>query len=450
MRIDFEVPEGILHELLDPVPIPPMARVRYDMETPPPLRDVGDAVRRDLRRPGVRGLIRPGQRIAVGVGSRGIDRLPEVVAALVAELRALGAEPFVIPAMGSHGGATPDGQREVLDYLGVTPERVGTPIESQMDTVEVGRTDDGTSVRLDRLAAGADGIVFVARIKPHTAFHGTYESGLAKMIAIGLGKQAGAALTHARGFGEMARMVPAMARVALAAAPIRFAVAVLENAHDRVFKVRVVPADRIMAEEPALLDEARAAMPRIPFPRLDVLVIDEVGKNISGDGADPNVTGRFPTPYATGGPEVNKQVVLDLTDATGGNANGIGTADFTTLRAARKMDLGRTYPNALTSTVPGPVKIPMVLPSDRLAFAAALLTCHAVGREPRLMRIKNTLRLDQFWVSAALLGEVRADPRQAVVEGPSPVAFDGEGNLLDLSRELAAAGTAPSQERDAW
>jgi hypothetical protein len=449
MRIEFDIPEAILHELLDPVPVPEMARIRYAIPTPPAIDDIGLAVREQMAYANVRQMVQPGQRIAIGVGSRGIDRLPEIVAALVAELRALGAEPFIIPTMGSHGGATAEGQREVLAHLGVIPERVGAPVVAQMETVEIGRTADGTPVRIDQLAAAADGIVFVARIKPHTAFRGLYESGMAKMIAIGLGKQAGAAITHARGFGEMGRMVPAIAEVALRCAPIRFAIAVLENAYDRVFKLLVLPAERIMAEEPGLLEEAKQAMPHIPFAQLDVLVIDEIGKNISGDGADPNITGRYPTPFASGGPKVDKQVVLDLTTASHGNANGVGTADFTTVRLARKMDLGRTYPNALTSTEPGPVKLPMVLPSDRLAIAAALLTCHAVGREPRLMRIKNTLRLDEFWVSTALLDEVRHNPAQTIVEGPQPVAFDSDGNLLDLTHEQEAT-QSPLQDTDAW
>jgi hypothetical protein len=179
-------------------------------------------------------------------------------------------------------------------------------------------------------------------------------------------------------------------------------------------------------------------MPRIPYPQLDVLVIDQLGKDISGDGADPNISGRYATPDASGGPTVNKQVVLDLTDATDGNANGLGMSDFVTIRAARKMDFGRTYPNALTSTVARPVALPMVLPSDKTALQAAILTCNAVGRPPRLMRIRNTLRLDEFWVSAALLDEVNADPSEALIEGPAPMAFDAEGNLPDLAGAHAA------------
>lgn len=450
MHITFEIPETIFHQLLDTVPIPQMARVRNDAPVPAPIEDISATVHEQMQRAGAQGMFSTGQRIAIGVGSRGLGRLPEIVAALVSELRALGTEPFIIPTMGSHGGATAEGQRDVLAHLGITSARVGAPIESQMETVEIGRAADGTPVRLDRLALAADGIVFVARVKPHTAFRGSYESGLAKMIAIGLGKQAGAAACHARGFSEMARMVPLLAEVALAHAPIRFGLAVLENAHDQPYKMLIVPANSILEREPKLLEEAKRAMPHVPFASLDVLVIDKIGKNISGDGADPNITGRYPTPNASGGPEVNKQVVLDLSDSSDGNANGVGTADFTTVRLARKMDLGRTYPNALTSTVPGPVALPLVLPSDRLAFAAALLTCNAVGREPRLMRIKNTLRLDEFWVSTGLLEEVAENPTLHVIEGPGSVPFDQEDNLVDLSVETKGTPVAASGHKDAW
>ena len=432
MSISFEVPEAILRHLLDPVPLPRMLLVHQELDTPAPIGDIAAAVAEQLRRPEVRGLITGGQRIAIGVGSRGIGRLPEIVAALVAELRALGAEPFIIPAMGSHGGATPDGQREVLAHLGVTEASAGAPIVSHMETTEVGRTADGIAVRMDQQALAADGIVFVGRIKPHTAFRGPYESGLAKMIAIGLGKQAGAAACHAAGFGDMGRRVPLLAEIAIARAPIRFGLGVLENAHDKPYRLVAVPASRILAEESALLAEAKAAMPHIPFEAIDVLAIDQIGKDISGDGADPNITGRYPTPFASGGPRVNKQVVLDLTDATDGNANGLGIADFTTLRAAGKMDWGRTYPNALTSTVATGVALPMVLPNDRLALAAALLTCNAVGREPWLLRIANTLRLDRFWVSASLLEQVRAHPALSVIDGPADLALDTAGNLTDI------------------
>jgi hypothetical protein len=428
MHVSFEIPDDILHSLLDGVELPRMMQVRQTFDTPPAIENVEAAVLGAIRAEaaslrGVRG------RVAVGVGSRGIGRLPEIVAATVAGLRELGCDPFIVPSMGSHGGATAEGQRDVLAHLGVTSERVGAPIESDMATVIVGRTENGMDVHIDRAAMRADAIVFVARIKPHTAYHGTYESGLAKMIAIGLGKQVGAAATHARGFGEMGRMVPAMARVALDRAPIRMAIAVLENAHDEPYQIMAVPADRIMAEEPALLLQAKAAMPRIPFDTFDVLVIDRIGKNISGDGADPNITGRYPTPFAHGKPDANKHVILDLYEASGGNANGIGTADFTTVRAANKMLLGATYPNALTSTVARPVSIPMILPSDRLALSAAVLTCNAVGRPPAMVRIIDTLHLQDFWISEALVPQVTDMDSLEVVGEPTEWHFDGDGNI---------------------
>ncbi|GAC1625115.1 MAG: lactate racemase domain-containing protein [Chloroflexota bacterium] len=450
MRIELDVPEAILHELLDEVPLPRMARVRYDPPTPPALVDVGAIVRAELDRPEIRDNFKPGQRIAIGVGSRGIRRLSDVVAATVDALRARGVDPIIVPAMGSHGGATADGQRRVLAHLGVTPDAMGAPVESEMKTQVVGHTESGVPVHLDAIAAGADGIIFIARVKPHTAFRGEYESGLVKMIAIGLGKQAGAALTHARGFGEMARMVPEMARVALKAAPILFGIAILENARDQPYKLVAVPASHILDDEPALLEEAKRAMPGLPFESLDVLVVDRIGKNISGDGADPNITGRYPTPYASGGPEVNKQVVLDLDDASGGNANGVGTADFTTVRLARKFNLGQTYPNALTSTVARPVALPMVLPSDRLALAAALLTCNAVDAAPTLVRISDTLHLDAFWISESLLERATQVPGLTVESEPEAMSFDAGGNFNDVAPDAVSDPVAPVTVTDTW
>ncbi|MBM4418324.1 MAG: DUF2088 domain-containing protein [Chloroflexi bacterium] len=422
----------MFHRLLDDVPLPQMALVEYRMETPAPIDDVAEAVHATVRRAEIAGAVRPGARIAIGVGSRGVARLGEMVRALVAALRDLGADPFVIPAMGSHGGATADGQREVIARLGVDETSVGAPVIASMETEEIGRTTDGIAVRLDRAALGADGIVFVARVKPHTAFRGSYESGLAKMIAIGLGKQSGAAACHAAGFGDMARRVPLLAEVALATAPILFGLATIENAYDRPFHVEAIPAGAILAREPELLDRARAAMARVPFEQLDVMVIDRIGKNISGDGADPNITGKYPTPFATGGPRVTKQLALDLTDETEGNANGIGTADLTTARAVAKMSLAQTYPNGLTSTVVGPTAIPMILPDDRLALQAAILTCNPVGPEPRVMRIADTLTLGEFMVSGSLLEDVARDRALTIIEVPRPLVFDTNGALLDL------------------
>jgi lactate racemase-like protein len=439
MKISFDVPEEMLQHLLGHVQIPHVALIRQRFDTPPGLTDVPAVVRERLQSVPI---AQPGERIAIAVGSRGIARLPDMVTATVGAIRDAGAEPFIVPAMGSHGGATAEGQRAVLAHLGVTANRVGADVVSDMATQVVGYTADGTPVHIDRQASQADGIVVIVRVKPHTAFRGPYESGLAKMISIGLGKQVGASLTHARGFGEMARMVPQMAEVALGAVSIRCGIASLENAYDEPFKIAVVPADRIMVDEPALLDEARAAMPSIPFKRFDVLVIDRIGKDISGDGADPNITGRYPTPFASGGPEVNKYAVLDLTEGSTGNANGAGTADFTTVRLAEKMDLAGTYPNALTSTVARPVALPMVLPNDRLAIAAALHTCNAVGRRPTMVRIVDTLHLERFWASESLLQEQKPEAYLETLEDARPMPFDADGNLKNIGSNVLAI--APS------
>jgi hypothetical protein len=433
MRIELEIPDAILHQLLDGVSLPDVVRVRNEVSTPPGIVDIAEAVCAALARADARSLFVPGQRVAVAVGSRGISRLADIVTALIYELRAWQLEPFIVPAMGSHGGASAAGQKEVLARLGVTPDRVGAPIISNMETVIVGETADGMPVHVDRFAAAADAIVVVNRVKSHTAYRGPYESGLAKMIAIGLGKQAGAAATHARGFGEIARAVPAMAAVALSHSPIRFGLAVLENAREEPFKLEVLRHDRILEEEPALLEQARSTLARLPADALDVLVIDAIGKNISGDGADPNVTGRYPTPFASGGPRISKQVVLSLDDASDGNANGLGMADFTTVRAVRSTNLANTYPNSITSTVSGPVALPMILPCDRLAIAAAVLTCNAVGRPIRLARIANTLCLEELWLSEAALTHSSRDSQLHQMGDPQPMAFDTEGNLLDLA-----------------
>jgi hypothetical protein len=432
MQVRFDIPEAMFEQLLGAVPLPDMARVRQHIETPPAIEDIEGVVAEQLRTVEAASMFAAGSRIAVGVGSRGIGNLPRIVAALVAQLRSFGCEPFIIPTMGSHGGATAEGQKAVLAHLGVTERSVNAPVISDMRTFIIARTPSGMAVYMDALAFQSDGIVFVGRIKPHTAYHGEYESGLAKMVAIGLGKQAGAASTHARGFGEMARMVPEMAQEALKSAPVRLALAVLENAHDLPYKIVAVPARDILKTEPALLDEARAAMPRLPFDQFDVLVIDRIGKNISGDGADPNITGRFPTSYASGGPQVSKQVVLDVSGESAGNGNGLGTADFTTVRAVSKVSLAATYPNALTSTVPGPVAIPMILPSDRFALAAAILTCNAVDRPPRVVRIHDTLHLQEFWISPALLEADPINTALTVTESSRPIAFDVDGNLAEL------------------
>jgi Lactate racemase N-terminal domain len=411
-----------IEELLAEVEPPRVALVEQSVDSPPALGDIRAAVGEALRSVEI-----PEGSVAIGVGSRGVGRIGDVVAALVGFLKEAGAEPFVVPAMGSHGASTAEGQARVLEHLGVSEERVGCLVRATMEAVKIGETPAGVEVFMDRNAHEADSVVVVNRIKPHTAFRGEVESGPTKMLAIGLGKQKGAHSVHAAGWANIHETIPEAARVAVEGGKVAFGLAVLENADEEPYKVAAIPADKLEESEAPLLEEAKRNLLRLPFEEIDVLVVDEIGKNISGDGADPNVTGRYPTPYATGGPTVERMVFLDLTDETGGNANGLGMADVVTERLASKMDRPSTYLNALTSTTPAPVKTPMVMPDDRMALAAALVMCAGVlPQEARFVRIENTLKLRRMWVSEALLREEKL----RVIEEPRPMRFDEEGTLL--------------------
>ena len=419
-----------IDRLLDPIPIPRLVKVRQSFERPQ-VADVAGELVHKLGAAGAFARVKKGDRVAITAGSRGITGLPLVLKTIASEIRKAGGEPFLFPAMGSHGGATAEGQRDMLAGMGITEETVGAPIRASMETVEIGVSSNGFPVHLDRFAAEADGIVVVNRIKPHVAFRGPCESGLMKMIVIGMGKQKGADTCHELGFGTMAENLQTMGRVTLAKAKVLCGVALLENAYHETARVEVLPGDEIPVREPALLEEAWRLYPRLYFDRLDVLIIDEIGKDISGTGFDTNVVGRYHTPYVSGGPTITRIACLDITARSHGNANGLGILDFTTRRAFDKFDFDNTYPNSLTSTVPTSVKIPMVLKSDRQAIQAAIKTCNILKKaEVRLARIRNTVALDEIAVSENLLAEVRSNARLAVAGEPFALGFDANGNLF--------------------
>ena len=419
----------IIKELLKDVPLPKMVKIRQTFNADEIL-DVSAALSAALVESGQLAQIRPGMNIAIAAGSRGVAQIATLVRTTVAEVKKLGANPFVVPAMGSHGGATGAGQAEVLAHLGITEEYVGCPIVSSMEVVEISRLPNGMPVYIDKNAYQADGIIVINRIKPHTAFRGPNESGLVKMITIGLGKQKGAESCHAYGFKYMHDLIPAMAKEMLQLAPIMFGIATVENAYDHVAKIVVAGAAELIETDRQLLIEAKAAMPRIEFSPIDVLVIDEIGKDVSGDGMDPNITGRYPTPYPTGGPEVSKMVVLDLTEKTGGNANGVGTADFTTKRLVNKTDFQALYANGITSTVVRPNAIPMTLDCDLDAIRAAVKTSNALDLSKiRLVRIKNTLQLGEIMISEAMLPDALSLANVTVCSEPFEMQFDDLGNL---------------------
>lgn len=421
----------VIKELVKDVPLPRMVKIKQTFPNSV-ITDIAGVIKQQLAKPEIAGQVRPGMKIAVAVGSRGVAEIPTIARNVVSELKAKGAEPFIVPAMGSHGGATAEGQKGVLADLGVTEESVGCPILSSMEVVEVGHLDNGLPVYIDKNAYGADGIVVICRVKPHTAFRGANESGLVKMITIGLGKQKGAESCHAYSFKHMAHHIVAMARISLAKLPILFGVASVENAYDQPAKIVAVPAAQLIETDRELLKEAKVNMPSLPVSQIDLLIIDEIGKDISGDGMDPNITGRYPTPYASGGPEIAKIVVLDLTERTHGNANGMGHADFSTRKLADKIDFTKTYANGLTSGEMGVTKLPAILADDCDAIKAGIKTCFARDqRMARVIRVKNTLHIGELWVSEALADEVAKLPNVTIIGAPEEMRFDAEGNLLD-------------------
>jgi hypothetical protein len=404
------------------------------------LGDIRAAVAAEFERPEARAAIRPGARVALTGGSRGIDRIDQVLAAAVAAVRRLGGEPFVVPAMGSHGGATAAGQLAVLAEYGVTEQALGCPIRSSMETVRLGYVEDlalesglaRVPVWFDATAyREADVVIPVGRVKPHTDFHGPIESGLMKMIAIGLGKQKGADTFHGFGFAEFHRLIPAVARFTLAAANIPFGLALLEDGGGRLAHVEAVPAARIEARERELLELAREWMPRLPGERIDVLFVDQLGKDISGIGADTNVVNRYydaPLPFK---PHIQRLVARGLTPATEGNATGIGLFDIALRRAVDSIDFAQTYMNVITAKMPAGARVPITVESDRQALFVALASCLRVeSASARVARIRDTKHLEEFWASEPLLPELLATGRVEVIGEPEEIAFDERGMFV--------------------
>jgi len=391
--------------------LPRMVEVRQKIPAPK-IDDLVSATRLELKNAGLCEKVKPGMKIAITAGSRGIAHYCDAVATVVEEVKIAGGQPFVFPAMGSHGGATPEGQRKVLENAGITPEGVGAPIYASMEVDEVGRLENGEPVYVDRIALKSDGIIVVNRVKPHTDFKGEIESGLMKMIAIGLGKQKGAEMIHRYQAEGYHQNIPQVARLILKRVPIILGLALVENAYHEVAMVKALRPEEIEREEMKLLKQAKALLARIPFKELDVLIVEEIGKEISGAGLDTNVTGRFwiPGEYDPQASKIKRIVVLDLSEETHGNAIGIGLADLTTKKTVDKIDFHSTFVNCLTSCQPEAGRIPVFLPNDREAILTALRVCGPI--EPgkaKVVRIKNTLELGRMWISESLYEMVKTD-----------------------------------------
>jgi hypothetical protein len=395
------------------------------------IEDIDEAVRAAFGT--VEGTIRAGQRVCLGVGSRGIDRLADVVRAAVTAVRARGAEVFVVPAMGSHGGATAEGQVEVLASLGVREDTIGCEIRSSMDTVQISVVAGRIPVFLDRHAHDdADVIIPINRVKPHTDFSGPVESGLLKMIAIGLGKQRGADAFHGQGFATFAELIPAVAELTLARMNIPFGLALVENGYARLRRIEAVSADRMYARERELRNEADGLLARLPMTELDILIIDRIGKDISGLGMDSNVVGRYYTGPTGKPPSIQRIVVRDLTDETEGNAVGIGMADVVLRRVADRMDRTKTYMNCITAKTPEGARIAMMVDSDREALDIAIACCLRVDpATARVARILDTKHLEWFYASESVLAELGSNGSSEIAGPIGPIAFDDDGQFVD-------------------
>lgn len=421
----------VVADLVKDTYVPRMFRVKQNFPRPRiEKEEIPDVINGLLSQEKFASRIKPGMRIAITAGSRGVANVALTTRCIADFVKSRGASPFVVPAMGSHGGATAEGQKALLAGYGVTEENVGCPILSSMEVKKIGVNEEGGDVYIDKHAAEADGIILGCRIKPHTAFRGPYESGMMKMMAIGLGKQYGAEVCHEAGFKNMAKNVPLFGKCIIKNAPVLFAVPTIENAFDETCRILAVAAEDIEAQEPELLKEAFTYMPRILVDSCDVLIVDQIGKNFSGDGMDPNITGTFCTPYASGGIASQRVAVLDLSPETHGNGLGIGMASATTKRAYDQLDLASMYPNAITCTVLTGVRIPLVMESDKEAIQVCIKSCNEIDKKnPRIVRIPNSLQLEHIMLSEAYLDEIRDIPGLDVESEPEELPFDEDGNL---------------------
>ena len=424
----FEAVRGLAFD----APFPRMIPVRQNFDAPR-LDDVAEATVRALEP--LRSRVTAGMSVAITAGSRGIHDKPAVVRAAGQWLRSVGADPFVVPAMGSHGGATAEGQVRMLAELSMTEETLAMPIHATMETIELERLPDGPAVHLDANAAKADAILAVNRIKAHTDFKGEIESGLAKIVAIGLGKQRGAEGVHRYGPANLGVWIPQVARRIIDTGKVLGGLAIIENAYDRAARVELVGAEDIGGPvEAELLAEAKRLMATLPFDDVDVAVVDVMGKNMSGSGMDTNVIGRMMIRGSAefDRPRITNIAVLDVSDASHGNAVGLGLADFVPFRILEKLDLRSTYINAMTSGLGGPQRgqVPMAMATDRSAVAAAILTCGRADLDQvSLVRMRNTLDLENLLVSESLRDQVLADPSLEITGDATRMQFDDDGQM---------------------
>jgi hypothetical protein len=418
---------------MEDVRIPKMMKVRqiFDKKR---IEDIEGWIREELetKLPEEQKLSFKGQRICITLGSRGIPDIDRIVKAVLEWLKVKGANPFIVPAMGSHGGGTAEGQKEFIAGYGITEESMGVPILSSMETVKLGELEDGTPVYCDKYAAESDGIIVFNKIKPHTDFRGEHESGLAKMCAIGLAKHVGASYFHMMGFPTFAERIPKVARMFIEKAPIAFGLGVVQNAYDEISVIEVVPNDQIMERDAELLKAAKDKIANFKMKEIDVLIIDEIGKNISGNGHDPNITGRSNSKGFEDVLDCKKMFVRGITEVSHHNACGLSAADITTRRVMNDIDLDVTWTNVVTATMLNGAKLPMYVNSDKEAIRVCIRTCNNIDfSNARIVRIKNTAEMEDILMSEAYLKELEGREDIEIIGEPFDMEFDDEGNLVD-------------------
>ena len=422
-------------ELLAQIPLPRMCPVKQHVDETH-LEDIPAAVAAALEREGTLDRILPGMRVAISGGSRGVSNIALILKTIGGLVKARRAEPFVFPAMGSHGGASSEGQRMVLASLGVTEEYLGFPILSEIEPVELGRTPCGAVAMFDRNAYEADATIIVNRVKEHPAFFNRIESGLCKMIVIGAGKQRGADQCHRTHIHLLGPLIEEIAAYTIPRSNICFAVGIVENAFEQTCAIHAIPAERILEEEPALLQQSKGLMPSIYPQDYDVLILDEIGKNICGAGYDTKVIGRFPNPMVADTARFKRMAILRLTEETHGNAMGISNADVCNSCMVWEMDYEQSYMNSLTSLTPFSCKIPMHFSTDRQVIQAAIKMCPDLPdpAQARIVRVHNTRTLGEIQVSENMLAQIAGDPRMEIVGTPQKIPFDGADNIIGLRK----------------
>lgn len=421
---------GFIDDTLAPVPLPKIVKIRQNFSTDHlELTEIETYLQEHIQAlPGF-AQIKPGQTIAITGGSRGINHIADITRILCSLVKSKGAHPFVVPAMGSHGGATAEGQRHMLETIGITEETIGAPIRSSMEVDQIASFDEGRPVYIDRNAHNADGIIVLNRVKAHTSFHGRYESGLMKMMTIGLGKQKGAQNYHQTGYRIFPHIIETVGNAVIKNAKVLFGVALLENAFSKIRRIVCLEPALIPEQEPDLLQESYQYLARPFYRQLDVMIVKAIGKNISGTGCDSNICGRINNEYYTGDITPTRLGFLELTQETSGNANGMGLADFITKKLFTQADLEQSYPNALTSTAVLSAKIPMILASDRQVFKAAVKTANLVDyTQARLSILENSKNMQTLYISENMVAEAKAHGAE-ILDQPLEIPFDQTGTL---------------------